>query len=165
VLELAELTIYQKRGPDQTESPSIRLHADGKIERLDDWHIGPEAIRADGLVICDGSIGGKIGGADGLPHPEAPQLAEDWKLGSWKLRGKGKKLTLIQADGGRMTVAADGRLDLAQGDEDTGKPGKPEPWGRVEGASTEGLRRTALWVIGLHIGDEQPICWEAGDGD
>lgn len=142
------------------ETPELRIHADGRIEQFYDsgWHPGRMSIRADGLVICiDGSIGGTIGGADGLSHPSDPVIARDWS--GWKLVGRrGNRRLLVVGDWNRLTVNAKGEFRSAERDEDTLKMGAPSPFGRVDGASSPALIETALWMVGLYHADEQPMC-------
>ncbi|MDX2088461.1 MAG: hypothetical protein SFX73_11460 [Kofleriaceae bacterium] len=127
-LELGELKIV-----DTEKNEAILIHADGKIE------IGGQVLAS---VTADGKLRNQASGEDVL------MLEAD---GSLKVKSGQIPPVVFAADG---TVTADGKtisID-AEGKIVGGEEAAPL---KVEGATTPGLKRTALFVlVGLMMGGQ-----------
>jgi len=146
VVELAELKFFE--GDDL----GMKLHSDGHLEvkgmksgggqpATESWQdVG--SIGADGTLTHDGKVHGTF-------KPDGSFVTADGKTLPFKLDGD-----TLTADDKKITLDDKGVL---QG----GNP-MPKPM-RVEGASTPGLRRTALLVLALMLSSGPGESHSGGD--
>jgi hypothetical protein len=133
MLTLAELKFYDKQGM------RMQIHADGKIEMEAKQEGQPAAWTQVGTIGTDGSVTSKDGKAGQLQADGTFKTAEGQDAG-FKLDGD-----TLEMGGKKVTLDAKGDLLV------DGAP-LPDKDLRIEGATDEKSRRTALLVVGLLMG-------------
>lgn len=132
-IELGELKFYA--GDDL----GMQLHANGHLEvRMAHAEAGKPAEMTwqdVGAITADGSISSSDGKKHGQIKSDGSFVSDDGKPGPFHLEGE----TLVVADK-KITIDDKG---IMQGGNAMGKPM------RIEGATTPGLRRTALVLLAI----------------
>jgi hypothetical protein len=135
-IELGELKFYA--GDDL----GMQIHANGHFEvRVSKAEAGKPAETTwqdVGSIGADGTISSSDGAKHGQVKPDGSFVGPEGQVAPFKLDGE----ALVVADR-KITIDDKGIL---QGGNDMGKPM------RIEGATTPGLKRTALIVLALLMG-------------
>jgi hypothetical protein len=140
-LELGELKFFA--GDDL----GMQMHANGhfevKVGKTEPGKPAETAWQDVGSLGADGSISSSDGAKHGQVKPDGSFVGPDGQVAPFKLDGE----ALVVADK-KITIDDKGIL---QGGNDMGKPM------RIEGATTPGLKRTALVLLALLMsGPEEP---------
>jgi len=130
-VELGELKFYAG------EDLGMQMHANGHFEVRVGKPPAPE-WQEIGALAADGTISSTDGAKHGQVQPDGSFVGPQGQVAPFKLEGE----ALVVADK-KITIDDKGIL---QGGNDMGKPM------RIEGATTPGLKRTALIVLALLMG-------------
>lgn len=139
-IELAELKFYE--GDDL----GMQLHADGhlqvKMSHSEEGKPAEEKWMDVGVIGADGSVSDAEGNKHGTIGADGSFKSPDGQTAPFHLEGE----TLVVGDK-KITIDDKGIL---QGGNDMGKPM------RIEGATTPGLKRTALVLLALLMASPEP---------
>jgi hypothetical protein len=139
-LELAELKFYE--GDDL----GMQLHADGhlqvKMSHSTDGKPAEEKWMDVGVIGADGSVSDTEGKKHGTIEADGSFKGPDGQTAPFHIEGE----TLVVGDK-KITIDDKGIL---QGGNDMGKPM------RIEGATTPGLKRTALVLLAILMASPEP---------
>jgi hypothetical protein len=135
-IELGELKFYA--GDDL----GMQIHANGhfevRVSKADPGKPAETSWQDVGSIAADGTISSSDGAKHGQVKPDGSFVGPEGQVAPFKLDGE----ALVVADK-KITIDDKGIL---QGGNDMGKPM------RIEGATTPGLKRTALIVLALLMG-------------
>jgi hypothetical protein len=139
-IELAELKFYE--GDDL----GMQLHANGHLEikmtHSTEGKLPEEKWMEVGVLAADGTVSDAAGKKHGMLYPDGSFKSPDGQTAPFHLEGE----TLVVGDK-KLTIDEQGIL---QGGNDMGKPM------RIEGATTPGLRRTALVLLAMLMASPEP---------